>query len=318
MRGPPKRSEAEALEVLRQIPFVKALRYNANPPAHDKGYDGKLTIQTRSGSVDLVVEVKRSYLSRASVNRLAAWINSLRERDRRPLILLARYIPRPTGQELIEHHVNFVDRAGNVHLELGPSYNWTILGLPEKKPILESHAVTAAQVQLLFQFVTDPGSIHWPVRRLESVTGISKSNAAKVRAQLTKQGLLNRQNGKYHLGPPTLVTEQLISGYSQILRPKLMLGRFTYPEKTPESFLDRLAMEAGPNTRYALTGGPAANLLQHYYRPTEVPFFLTPWDRTTVQRLRLMPDREGPVQILRAFGEVVFWRKEQNHTVAPP
>ena len=37
-----------------------------------------------------------------------------------------------------------------------------------------------------------------------------------------------------------------------------------------------------------------------------------------VQRLRLLPDREGSITILRAFGELVFWEKREDHILAPP
>jgi hypothetical protein len=31
-------------------------------------------------------------------------------------LLLARYIPRPSAERLIESRINFVDQAGNMHL----------------------------------------------------------------------------------------------------------------------------------------------------------------------------------------------------------
>ena len=46
--------------------------------------------------------------------------------------------------------------------------------------------------------------------------------------------------------------------------------------------------------------------------------FVSQWDRSIQQRLRLLPDRDGPVIALRAFGDVVYWREEGGHTVAPP
>lgn len=69
---------------------------------------------------------------------------------------------------------------------------------------------------------------------------------------------------------------------------------------------------------YALSGGPAAGFLQHFYQGTEVPLFLTPWARTVAQQLRLLPDRDGPVTILNAFGEMVFWEERAHHMLAPP
>jgi len=308
-----------ALDQLRRLPFVTALRpVNQTPPSPNLTIDGELTVRTPSGSFRLIVEAKGAYLSQASIHRLLAWVNRLNRRDRRRVLLLARYIPRSLGQELIANHLNFADRVGNVHLELGSAYNWTVLGVPDERPTLEQRPVTPTQLQLLFEFAIHPESVSWTVRQLEKQAGVSKSNAATLRRQLAAQGLLVRRGGRYHLGPASLISDRLVSGYSQTLRPKLLLGRFRYPDKNAHAFLNRLRKQSTPAVRYALTGGPAANLLQHYYRGPEIPLFLTSADRSTLQELRLLPDREGPVHLLRAFGELVFWRKHQGYMLAPP
>lgn len=49
-----------------------------------------------------------------------------------------------------------------------------------------------------------------------------------------------------------------------------------------------------------------------------MPLFLHPSTRTVAQQLRLLPDRDGLVTILRAFGEMVFWEERDGHTLAPP
>jgi hypothetical protein len=66
---------------------------------------------------------------------------------------------------------------------------------------------------------------------------------------------------------------------------------------------------------YALTGGPAADAMQHFYRSAEVPVFLdAKWQRS----LRLLPDRTGPVMLFKPFGNLVYWREFEGKMVAPP
>ncbi len=77
-------------------------------------------------------------------------------------------------------------------------------------------------------------------------------------------------------------------------------------------------MNVPPGVQYSLTGGPAADLLQHFYRAPEVTLFLKPPGREIEQQLRLLPDREGPITILRAFGDLVFWEEREHHMLAPP
>ena len=110
--------------------------------------------------------------------------------------------------------------------------------------------------------------------------------------------------------------DRLISGYSQILRPKLLIGRFRYEEPSVDQFVARLSREAAKQKiPYALTGGPAADAMQHFYRSAEVPVFLdAKWQRS----LRLLPDRTGPVMLFKPFGNLVYWREFEGKMVAPP
>ncbi len=310
--------EPESLHALRRIPFVRDLRYAPGPGGRDGGYDGKLDIQAPAGRFHLLVVAKRSFLTRSAVNQLLAWIKQVETGKPHGVILLARHVPRPVADRLIEAQVNFADDVGNVHLALGDRYNWTVVGKPVLESASDRRPVSAAQLQLLFQFVTHPESVNWPVRRLESAAGISKSKAAQARPQLVAEGLLARKGKEYQLGPKNLLTERLSSGYAQVLRPKLLVGRFRFAEKTAEAFLTRLRTSVPAGLRYALTGGPAVDLLQHFYRGPEVPMYVEPSSRTTAQDLRLLPDSEGPVTLLRAFGEVVFWEKRDHHMLAPP
>ena len=310
--------ELEIFDRLRHLPFVKHLKYTRIQEGRESGYDGKLVITTPHGRFQLLVEEKRSYLSRSTVSHMLAWLSHLRTNQKQGIILLARHIPRQAAEALINARVNFVDDAGNVHLELGDAYNWTAIGIPSQEPVSQRRSASPAQLQLLFQFVTHTESVNWSVRRLEPAAGISKSKAAQARRQMITEGLLARAGRRYQLGPTSLLADRLILGYAQVLRPKLTLGTFRAAEKTAESFLSRLREEVPPGVRYSLTGGPAADLLQHFYRGTEVTLFLKPSTRAIAHQLRLLPDREGPITILSAFGDLVFWEEREGHMLAPP
>jgi hypothetical protein len=132
------------------------------------------------------------------------------------------------------------------------------------------------------------------------------------------EGLLVRAGKLYKLASTNLLADRLVSGYTRVLRPKLVLGTFRPPEKTAELFLTRLRAHPKTHMRYSLSGGPAAYLLQRYYRGPEVPLFVEPATRAVAAQLRLLPDRDGPVMILRAFGDLVFWQQKEHHWIAPP
>jgi hypothetical protein len=296
------------LDALKALPFVTRVAWSE---ATGK-IDGRLTLQAGEERFTLDVVQKRSYLDRASLHALIALASAGTHR----VILFARYVPRPAGEQLVAAGVNFLDQSGNVHLALGKRYARTVLGQRETRRAQKDRAITAAHVQLLFLGAADPSALKRPVREIAKLAGISKSKAAEIRQTLTasRGGIgLDTQAGMRR------VQEQLLSGYTGVLRPKLMLGRFRAQEATPDAFLDRLAASAPTiGVRFALTGGPAADRLQHFYRGLETPLFIDHWTQALQQQLRLLPDRQGPLIFLRAFGELVYWKTINGMTLAHP
>jgi len=306
-------------ETLKQLPFVRDVRFGA-PEQASARRDAIITIiDPEKRRFTFSAEIKRSYLDRFLANAVIARARLASEVGDPPVILLARYIPSPTGERLIEAGVNFVDRVGNMHIALGTRYARTVLGRSESKPSREHLGLTGAQMQLLFLFATYPEAGSWPVREIAAKAGVSKSKAAAVRKQMMEAGAFERHADGYRFVLSRRYEELILTGYSQILRPKLVVGRFQSAFRDADEFVAHLSSISrnGPY-RFALTGGPAANVLHPYYRGPQTPVFATDTSPETRHLLRLLPDREGAITLLRAFGELVFWRAIDSLTVAPP
>jgi hypothetical protein len=296
------------LETLRGLPFVRKASF-APTTNHTSDVDGRLTIDARRGRYTLNVIQKRSFLDRASQHALSA-------ASKAPLMVFARYIPRPAGEKLMAAGVNFVDQAGNMHVALGTQYAHTVLGHPQPRTAGGERRATAALVQMLFGYAADHGLLARPVREITRAVGVSKSNVARLRPQLLEEG--PRPAGVSSASVRSL-PGRLLHGYADVLRPKLILGRFRAPEALVDAFVDRLRQVAKPaSLRFSLTGGPAAERLQHFYRGAEITVFVDPWTPEASRRLQLLPDRDGPVTLLRPFGELPFWQVVDGVSVAHP
>jgi hypothetical protein len=240
-------------------------------------------------------------------------------RQKKKLLLLARYIPRPTAQELIDGGVDFVDLAGNIHLSLKPHYHWTVVGNRESLDREQQPLRTAATLQVLFVIAAHAESAGWTVRELAAAAGVSKSKAANARRDLVREGTIREVQGRFQAANAQDLADQLLSGYQQTLRPRLVIGRFRPPEQSIDDFLHRLRKTAkADGFRYSLSGGPAAYRLQRFYKGPHAAVFIEPVTLASPQRLRLLPDREGPVTLLKAFGDLVFWRPEDGTHLAHP
>lgn len=306
-----QQTEPPPLRVLRSIPFVTGLQYTP-------GATARLTLRTPSTRSRHPVISNRSLLTRAEAALLLNWSQQLDPAAPGKPVLLARHVSRPVANLLIEAGMNFADDSGNVHLRLGDHYNWTVLGNPAPSLPHGKRPVSAAQLQLLFSFASTPESLHWSVRQLEALSGVSKSRAASARAEMAANGLLARRGERFLLGPHQRITDNLLLGYSQILRPRLLIGTFRPPDKTTSAFLERLREAPPPGIRFALTGAPAADRLQHLYHSPDAALFVSAPAEAAARQLRLLPDRNGPVSLLSAFGDLVFWQPHDGLTLAPP
>ncbi len=306
------------LERLRALPFVRSASFSPVRAARDTGWDGILKLATPGGAFRFRVDVRLSYLDRVLANSLIAVSRQANE-EGPPLMLFARYVPQPTAWRLVEANVNFVDLLGNMHLSLEPNYVRTVIGRVAGVRPAPEQALTRSRMQLLFTLATRPEAVAWPVRKLAAAAGVSKSKAAVDRRYFLENDAVRIRSGAAVFRDRSDLEDRLLQGYSNLLRPKLVVGRFRGPYKDLDELLK--AVRAGSEEmgfRYALTGGPAAETLRHLYRGPEIPIFLTDPSPHVLRRLRLLPDRSGPIALLRAFGEVVFWRSVGDVSLADP
>jgi hypothetical protein len=308
------------LEPIRALQFVTALDWKlAARGAGDREIDAEITITTPRHKFKFAAEFKRTYMDRATLNALVAQQARIREKMKLPLLLIARYIPAPMGERLAEAGINFVDSVGNLHVNLGGDYYVFVVGHKEIKPNIAERRTTAAMVQAAFVFLVDANALRWPVRKLAEVAGIGKTAAAEARQRLTETRVLHPTRTGLQIVDRKTLEEDFLGGYERVLRPELLMGRFRPLEHDPNRLLQKLKQWAMQNeVTWAVTGAPAAFQLQHFYRGEEVAVFIgTAPDRLT-RDLKLLPDKNGTITLLRKFGTLFPWRLEGGLPVAHP
>lgn len=302
---------APFLESLEKIPFVKAVDRRDGA-----GAGLELRVETSSGEVDFCVEVKRSYLDTSATSAVIAEATEAKRKGS-AFLLLARYIPRPTAERLIEAGVNFVDVAGNGHLVLPPAHHWTSIGKKEPRTELGARGRSARTIQVLLTLVAYPDAAGWSVRKLARVSGVGKSTAANARRQLVEEGSFIESNGLLRPVDPEAANDELVFGYRHILRPKLLIGRYS-SNFSPDALVKEMVSSRVSGLRFSLTGGSAAHRLQRFYRGVDTVSFLDGSVAAALKTLRLLPDRDGPITFLSAFGELVHWGVHDGASLAHP
>jgi hypothetical protein len=309
----------QSLDALRALPFVQELHFSEQADPKDEGLDGVLTLRTPKKTHSFFVQQKRSYLDTSLLHALIAQAKAHTAKHQKPIFLFARYIPTPSAERLMESGINFIDQIGNLHVNLGRDYERTIIGKKQRTPKERTRPLTSATVWLLFTLAAYQDAPNWSVRQLAEAAGLSKSNIATLRQQLLDRGVLRRHEKRIALADPKKLEDELLQGYELALRPKLFIGRFRTPDHDPDMVLAKTREALVElSVRWSLTGGPAADALQHFYRGLELPIFLEMLSDSLRRRMRLIPDKAGPLIFLRPFGQLPFWKEVQGFPLAHP
>jgi len=308
------------LERLRELPFVRDIELKREAKVGRYAPDALLTIRTPRRRFRLALETKQTFLDHAHANAFIAEHLALQRKHGLPLLLAARYVPRPMGERLAEAGVNFVDRVGNIHLKLGDECEIFLLGRREAAVAVGRRRPGSGLIQLLFALLAEPRSVGWPIRKLAEAAGIGKTMAAIGRQYLAQRGVIRlASDGGHQVIDHKKLRDDFLVGYQQVLRPRLLLGSFRPPERDTDLVLQKIAATANRNRLpWAVTGGPAAYVLEKFYRGDELPLLIARITPEVRRELRLVPDASGPVVFLRAFSRFCAWRTVGGLVVAHP
>jgi hypothetical protein len=277
--------------------------------------DGTLELRAHSGRFEFPLEVKRSFLSTSITNGLIS-----RARREHPLMLFAHYVNRPTGERLAEAGINFVDEVGNLHIALGKEFHTLVLGKPKRHAESESKRLGTATVQVLFTCLARTDAMALPVRELAAMAGVGKTAAAEARQKLVGEGILHESTDKpRRVGDAKRLSELFLEGYHRILRPHLFVGRYRSQDRDANLFVKRFADFAQQHAlKWALTGGAGAAALDRFYRGEETSLFVGNASADVPRLLALLPDRKGPITLLRFFSPLIVFPRPEGNPIAHP
>jgi hypothetical protein len=283
----------ESVEALRRIGFLKDVQV---VPPPQQGIGGKLRLKGAWGIATFQVEVQPKLLESA-LPALAQHRHS--EPDRR-LLVVTSYVPPGLAEQLQKRHIEFLDAAGNAYLDR-PVYLFVSGRKPTHKPIRLNRALRPAGLRLLYVLLKNPAFLTKTQRELARAAGIALGSTPVVLQDLWQRGYLRRTGA----GHPALAnTRELLfrweQGYGELLRPKLFAQtcRIAGSAATIDDLLPRLDRHPA-----VLLGGElAAAALTKHLRAETATLHITDDEKSVMSSLRLIPDPEGNITLLRTFG----------------
>lgn len=301
------------IESLRSLPFVRAVTLKATRDHSERAVAGILELTTPRGHRRLAVEEKRSHLGRAVVGDLIAHATA---RQTPPLILFAPYVSSEMAALLVMGGINFVDRAGNCHLNLGGNYVAHVEGRKARQPFDSPAGMRAPGFRLVFALLVEPELLNAPARDIARAAGVSLGTASNVLRRLEQDRVVVQTKSKRHLVRPDDLAQRWIAGYAETLRAQLFVGRYETPDADPAALENRVAQALGESDGWGWGGGAAAFRLTKHYRGEESVLHLDLALANLPKRFNAIPRRDGPLIVLGVPGPLAF-RSRAPRTVHP-
>jgi len=295
------------LQHLRELPFVKGAMITRLKPLsknqlNDYRADALLKVKTPQGNVEFYVEEKKSHLTYALADGLAARIQKA---GNVPWILFALHVPKKIGRYLGEHGINYVDKAGNCRLHIGTDHVAVIEGQTPIYSAATGRGIGVPGYRVLFTILAKPEILDSSVRTFAEHASVSKTTVAETLGRLEKEGFIGPEQNRRRILNPKALLDRWMVGY-EILRPKLIFGEFRTADPTREVLEQRIELELGDSVQWAWGGGAAAMKLTKHFRGEKTVLHISDPTNDLLKKLRALPAYDGPFIIYRTPSKVAF------------
>ncbi|HZJ09683.1 MAG TPA: type IV toxin-antitoxin system AbiEi family antitoxin [Trueperaceae bacterium] len=268
----------------------------------ESSVDTILRVTSQAGRSRYLLEVK-SNVTTASLGLVLSQLERQRSEFALRPLLAAPYLTPGVTERLLHHGIEFVDDAGNVHLN-GPAAYVLILGRkPENLP--RSGALSTADLRLIFALLARPELRAASYRVLNAYTGVSlgKISGTIKKLEIAKY-VARAPSGSLLLREPKVLLERWDIGYLELLRPALSPTKWR--RVTPTSF-EEIAGEAKKVEGVLIGGEYVADLLTGHLKPASIALHVPSGrSKAVAASLRLVPaEPSGDIVLIERFAPKV-------------
>jgi hypothetical protein len=295
------------LEQLRALPFIRDVTVARSRHHGDAEADLVVTLQTPTGKVHYVVELKRSQLNRAvAADLLSRRIQGVAEN----IMVFSKYVPPQIADELAGHGVQFIDAVGNQHVHIDDRYFVRASGKRPARTIPAEYRSTQPTGYLVyFALLADRSLRSAPIRTVAAAAGVSKSAVSNAIARLEAQKLFVRRRANSNWIDTRALLERWLVGYAEVVRPRFLVGAYRAQDPDPIRFEKQLEVQMPRDTSWAFGGGAAAYRLTGHYRGESSLIHVSDPPADLPRRLRVVRADHDPkpsLVLLRAPGPLLL------------
>ena len=284
------------LEIVELELDIKPEQVGSKPDILRRRADALVRLNSPGSNREFVVEVKRR-LTEASLGMAVHRLEFFPQKG----LIVADYVNPRMADRLKEMNIPFLDLAGNAYLNEPPVYVYIKGNKPveERKPA--ARVFQPSGLKVLFALLCEPELVFRPYRVIAKSAGVALGTVARVITDMRELGyLMDVYPGGPGLRNKVKLIERWVTTYPELLRPKLVLGRYS-------AVNGKWWTKASIAASESYWGGEmAAAKLTGYLRPEKVTIYTRGKPGQLLLMNKLKKDPDGDVEILEAFWQVKY------------
>ena len=216
-------------------------------------------------------------------------------------VVVTEHISASAARLFRSRNVGYIDRVGNCFLHKDELYVLieTQKGYGSSRSERPGRAFQKSGLKIIFLLLQEAKSVNEPYRWIADRVGVSHGTVRYVLEDLEELGYVERTSaGERLLSERDDLTKQWAKRYGEVLRPRLLRGRYRSREQAlREGWKD---IEIDPEK--SLWGGePAADCITQMLKPGTWTLYSREETSDLLKKLRAVPDPEGAIEILDIF-----------------
>ncbi|MEX1135403.1 MAG: type IV toxin-antitoxin system AbiEi family antitoxin [Balneolales bacterium] len=218
-----------------------------------------------------------------------------------PLMLVAERLYPNIKKALNEAGIDWIDVAGNIHLEEGETLIWidrhTTTPVQQKK----NRAFTKTGLKVVFLFLHNEAWLNRTYRDIAEAADVALGNIKHVLDGLKEHEFIYAKNKDVLILKNTdRLLDRWTTGFADELKPRIQKGRYNFMNKEAEQNWKNL-----PLVEQDQWGGePAADLLTNGLKPLEYILYTKKNRAELMKELKLVPEENGNVEIREPYWTV--------------
>ena len=273
------------------------------------------------GNFDAMIEIlKVKFLCDIECNVTTAnastIVNRMRERmitEKRPTILVTKYISSALFEKLVAYGINILDCAGNCYIKYtkGESNIFHLINKGEKNIFAKEKVYPIFQdagIKVIFYLLQDKNNIDKTYREIQENTGVALGTVKNVIDELAARNFILVTDKGRILKNRKAVLDLWVENYNQVLKPKLLMGRLTFRANEQRNNWQTMDLPEG-----MFWGGEgAANIIDNYLAPGAFDIYTDVPTAYLMKTGFVKQDSNGEIRVYQKF-----WKWETENNLAP-